>query len=394
MTSKTRNILALIVILLVGIKGIASTEKAQKGMPGTADWRAYWSASQLARAGENPYDEAKLRAVERTVGLGENDLTVRMWNPPWVLAALAPVTLLPFFASAKLWMILNLASMLICATVVWKIVAIPSNRERFAVSWAATAAFVPLLFMLHMGQISGILLIGVVGFLACMERGRSAGAGAFLALTLIKPHVVHLVWIAAIWWMIREREWNFALGTSTVLGSATACLAIFAPKSIEGYRRILQHPPLFYRTPTVGGILREIAFQDRPGIPIAFALASGVIFLMILILKRPILVWKRDLGPILLASIPSAAYGWCFDQAVLLIPYLMIVARLTSSDRPLVATRKLIVVAVLIATGAGMIAQNICGMNDVYLFWPPLALAVAFGLTVPRKGRIFKKAFL
>ena len=372
MSSEKWKVVALILIVLGGIKAVSSDENDRLGMPGTADWVAYWNAARLARAGENPYDEAKLRASERTLGLDEDALTVRMWNPPWVLVLLVPWSFLPFFASVKLWMAANVAAMLACGTIVWRLVANKDDRGRIGVAWAATAAFIPLLFMLHMGQISGIMLVGIVGFLACAERGRAAAAGAFLALTMIKPHVVHLVWIAALWWMIVERKWGFAAGAASVLLPATAALAIFAPRAIEGYRIILEHPPLFYRTPTLGGILRDLAFRDRPIVPIAVALASEALFLVLLIVKRPILVWKRDLGPILLASVPTAAYGWCFDQVVLLVPYLMIVVRLVVRDRPLGTKRKFLAFASLIAIAAAMVAQNVRNINDVYLFWPPL----------------------
>lgn len=385
MLSTKRKLFALLLLLPAGIGRIASSEIDGRGMPGTADWLAYWSACRLAWAGENPYDETKLRAIERANGLGETEPTVRIWNPPWVLVVLAPLARLPFFVSAKLWLTLNLAAIFICASLIWKIAADDSVRGRITVAWASASAFVPLLITLHMGQISGLLLIGLTGFLAGAERGRFAIAGAFLSLTLIKPHVVHLVWIAAIWWMIRERRWSFAWGVGAILSFWTLALFAFAPRAIQGYRRILEDPPLFYRTPTLGGILRDLAFQKPPGFPMMFSTASGLFFLAFLMLKRPDLDWKRDLGPILLASVPSAAYGWSFDQAVLLIPYLTIVARLLSLEPRANFGRKAFGFACLAAIAGGTLAQNILGLHDLYLFWPPLALGLTFVTIMPRR---------
>ena len=69
---------------------------------------------------------------------------------------------------------------------------------------------------------SFLLLIGVAGFLHFATRKRDAIAGAFLSLTAIKPHVVYLVWIAAFWWMLRERRWGIAVGGVALLARRSA----------------------------------------------------------------------------------------------------------------------------------------------------------------------------
>ena len=117
-----------------------------------------------------------------------------------------------------------------------------------------------------MGQMSILLLLGVAGFLHFATRRRDVLAGLFLALTAAKPHVVYLVWIAAIWWSVRDRRWGIGLGVTAVLVPTTALLGAFWPKALAGYRTILEGPPLHFLTPTLGGILRALIGPSARGI--------------------------------------------------------------------------------------------------------------------------------
>jgi hypothetical protein len=356
------------------------------GSPGTNDLIAYWSAGRLLLDGDDPYDLASLDRVERSQGWAE-PVTVAVWNPPWLLVWLVPLAELPFHPAAMTWLAVSLALILACATVTWRELAGPEAGKTVPIAWGATAAFVPVLFLLHMGQVSTLLVLGLAGFAWAAPRGRDALAGAFLALTTIKPHVVHLVWVVALYWMVAGKRWRFAAGVAAVLGPSVVALAAFWPRALIGYRAVLEHPPLHYMPPTLAAVLRLLVDPANARIQVVVPMVIALAALAWLIVRQPAIDWRTWLGPVLLVSVPTAAYGWCFDQTVLLIPYLAIVAWLVRPASGSLA-RKTLVAAILAATAAGMVAVNKAKCYDVAFAWSPPALGLAYAIARPGSGAI------
>lgn len=380
---RARGRVALLAVLTVAlaIPTARSWPGYRVGSPGTPDLIAYWSAGRLLLGGADPYDLAALDRVERAQGWAE-PVTVAVWNPPWLLVWLAPLANLPFLPAAATWLVVSLLMVLACASILWREQAGPASESTLPIAWGATAAFVPTLFLLHMGQVSALLVVGLVGFGWAAPRGRELLAGAFLALTTIKPHVVYLVWVVALWWMLAGRRWRFAAGVAAVLGPSVAALAAFWPNALLGYRAVLAHPPLHYMPPTLAAVLRWAIDPSNARIQVALPTVVALLTFAWLLARRPTIDWRRWLGPTLLASVPTAAYGWCFDQIVLLIPYLAVIAWLA---RPSSASpwRKGLVAAILAATALGMVAVNAAKCYDVAFAWSPPALALAYAVARP-----------
>jgi hypothetical protein len=345
------------------------------GSLGTKDFLGYWGSGQLMRAGESPYDFVKLRQLQSKLA-SSLELPVVMWNPPWILVWLYPVLLWPFPMAALLWLGLNYALILASATVLWRLQAGPSNPRWVGIAWVASLAFVPTLHVLYMGQVSSLLLLGIVGFLYASARGWDFLAGVSLALTTIKPHVVYLLWIAFLWWVIVERRWRYLAGVGTSLLAALGLLAVYWPASLWGYRTVLSQPPIFYKTPTLGGVLRLWLSPEDPWIQFLVSSIVGGTFLAYLLLRHRGLNWGAVLAPILLISVPTASYGYTFDQIVLLVPYLAVVGRIAERS-PFDGGKTLLLVALLMINGM-MAAQGLLRMDYWLSFWAPWALALVF----------------
>src|SRR5947207_1920622 len=58
------------------------------------DFVEYWAAAKLTLNGENPYDPAKLLPLQQAAGR-DTDEAIMMWNPPWSLAVVLPLGVLP-----------------------------------------------------------------------------------------------------------------------------------------------------------------------------------------------------------------------------------------------------------------------------------------------------------
>jgi Glycosyltransferase family 87 len=130
--------------------------------PGTAnDFVEYWAASRLMLDGSNPYDLTQMLAIERSLGFAGKD-ALPMLNPPWALPLVLPLALLPYPASQAVWLTLNflllLASVELCRRVYWR-------WELRPLAWMLGFTFVPALTCMAIGQITILVLLGLVGFL-------------------------------------------------------------------------------------------------------------------------------------------------------------------------------------------------------------------------------------
>src|SRR5947199_356754 len=68
------------------------------------------------------------------------------------------------------------------------------------VAWLLALTFLPCHFLLVTGQLGGLILLGFVGFLYFLRRGREGWAGAALVLAAVKPQLTFLFWIALLLW--------------------------------------------------------------------------------------------------------------------------------------------------------------------------------------------------
>src|SRR5438874_63177 len=82
------------------------------------DFVEYWAAARLTLDGQNPYDPALLLPLQQAAGRA-TDEAVMMWNPPWSLAVVLPLGLVPARVAQLLWLLANLAAVGYCGDRLW-----------------------------------------------------------------------------------------------------------------------------------------------------------------------------------------------------------------------------------------------------------------------------------
>lgn len=367
-----RVFLLLVVMLLVSLLGQMWRDHSY-GAPGTTDFLAFWSAGQLLKQGENPHDIQRLSQIETSQGRSAS-VPLVMVNPTWLLVWLFPLFLLTFPTATIVWLGTNLAILLIAASLLWLIFVPNGSNRRFAVPWMASVIFVPALLVLRMGQTTGIVLLGLAGFLFFQDRKKDRLAGGVLALTTIKPHLVYLVWIVVTWWILTERRWKVLLGGFGTLALTSAVLTFIRGNWIADYHMALNDLPLYWATPTVGGILRWSFGNHASHLQFLAPVFTGLLAIGYLSQAESAITWERIIGPILLLSVTTAAYGWTYDQIVLLIPYLQLVTWLLSEEGYHMADRAIISGGLILYLGS-ITALNLLRVNAFYGFWIPWILA-------------------
>lgn len=281
------------------------------------DYIEYWAAAKLAVRGQNPYDGNLLLPLEREGGR-DTDEPVMMWNPPWTLAVVFPLGLLPSRAGQLLWLAVNFAAVVYGGERMWSLFG--GRRDRRWVGVAIVLAALPTLFALQSGQISPLLLLGAVLFLEFERRGYPALAGAATVLLAIKPHLAYLVWVAIFCEAGRTRRWRMLIGGALAGVVCSVFPLLFVPDVWNQFRDAMANrPPEQWRSPTLGTVLRMQFGEDLfklQFVPVLVGLAWFATYYPRWARRWN---WADQMPLLLLVSFVTAPYGaWPFDMVLLL----------------------------------------------------------------------------
>ena len=81
--------------------------------------------------------------------------------------------------------------MLFCSDWLWHYYG--GLKTKRWVAWALVFSFTPTLYALKLGQVSPLILLGLVGFLYFEQKARFVSAGTCLLLITLKPQLTYLV---------------------------------------------------------------------------------------------------------------------------------------------------------------------------------------------------------
>ena len=279
------------------------------------DFPEYWAAGRLNLRGENPYDPEKLLTEQKIID-PERTEALMMWNPPPALALYMPLGLFHFRLAGLIWVGIQLLAVLLACDLLWRQYH-PEGRR-----WVALVAgvlFVGTWWMVSFGQNSGLILLGVAGFLHYNQKQRPLAAGACAALTALKPHLLAGFGILLLVDALSRK------GRLTVLAGVSA-IALSLALAVLFNRGVIEEYLAATRNPGPGGIaLRDwtlpvAAYWFRVAIdPTMFQLQ----FLPCLIGCVSLLIWRiskwkewnwPSAMPVVVAvSVLVTPYGWIFD---------------------------------------------------------------------------------
>src|SRR5262245_46440074 len=282
------------------------------------DFVEYWAAGRLNANGLDPYNPELLLPLQRLAGR-DTDEAIMMWNPPWTLALVMPFGVLPARVAQLLWLGLHLAVLLFCADWAWRSFNGPPRFRWLA--WLLALTFLPTAFVLQAGQITPLVLLGVVGFLH-FHRRKDWLAGACTVLIAIKPHLLSLFWVGLLLWAVSQRLCSILLGGLAAGAAATLVAVACNPAVLGQYHDALLHrPPEQWVSPTPGAMLRLLFGKDPFWLQFLPTLAGLAWFLPYWWARRRQWDWSEQMPLVVMVSFLTACYGaWPFDLVVLLLP--------------------------------------------------------------------------
>lgn len=342
---------------------------------GEGDFIAYWCSARLLVTGEDPYDQSALSELQQSTRperFSEKGLTMSVWNPPWLMLVFLPIGSLPFKLAVHTWIFCNVALVGISLAFTWEMVLKPFDERGFLVVLGLGLIFIATMVMIVIGQITSLVLAGVVIGIACIQKKRDTMAGAAFTLAAIKPHLTYLIFATLLVWIVRTRRWKVLIGLAGSAAFSIAIITLIYPNWVNSYYQLITHLPygeIF--TSTLGSFL--LAHYNFPHLrfigvlllPLAFYLArhaeSGQ--------------WLTAANLALMISIPLSPYGFSVDHVMLLPAFVeiggWIRGRRISGWKAWAAAGGILGVMLL----ASLMPK---GLPDYEYFWVPLALLIVY----------------
>jgi hypothetical protein len=221
---RNRLIGAAIVAAALTALGLHSSVVARAGFI-VGDFRAFYCAARVAAHGADPYRTEPLRTCETGIGMSRffeknRGVTIPAPLPGYAIAALVPLSILPFAAAAAIWTLLLLLAWYACVATLTRFAGIP---------WEMGLA----VFALSLGMLSLPFGEVVPISLACISlsayfawKGRAQAAALAAAGSMIEPHLGLPVCVALACWRPSTRlPLALALAVLAALSTATLGLA-------------------------------------------------------------------------------------------------------------------------------------------------------------------------
>jgi len=281
---------------------------------------------------------------------------------------------MPFRTAYGLWVLLNLALVVLSADLLWR--GFGGQSRLRSVPILVALSFGPTVFLIGSGQITAFVLFGLAGFLFFARKDQPFYAGICVAFTAIKPHLLPLF---AVWLLLEATR--SAFGRWVVFGGLLVGVFMSVPPGLSNpalwkqyldattgpssadHRHVSEWTP-----PLIGWWIR----QAVPGQPFAVQWLPTVIAVPVFVLwwfarRSQPPQWEARLPWIVRASLVVAPYGaYAYDLVLLLVPVLATAVHLTRfPSRRAFA----IGVAFLVCVNAAVLAMMMAKLTSPWYVW-------------------------
>jgi hypothetical protein len=366
-----------VVLLIVGIAIFLAFPFPLPARIGAIDFRPYWSSSFLLAHGQDFSDPSRMDNIERALTGWREPFTMYAWFAPTGNLLLLPYTLFPFRRATYYWLLTNIAIVSFSALLIWR----NTTTARAWIPLVTAFGFSMTLLSLFFGQVNTVVVLGLALFLLFSDARRDYAAGASLALTTIKAHLVILTFPLLLLDTLRRKQWRvFAGFASALMGCALILFAFYPAWPISFLRLVTLGMESARETPTLSGLF-VVAGEYVWG---KWIWVIGLLFAIAVWWKRG-KVWDRRtlIDVSILAGMMIAPVGWSYDQVMLLFPLLRVLDWAASGS---LARRDAIAITlVLIIADAITYYQRILTPSEVWYFWVPLVVGIIYVFAWQRK---------
>jgi hypothetical protein len=362
----------------------------QRARWGVNDFLPYWSASKVMLSGGNPYDPNELFQVQIKIEPEFNDVgDVNLaWGPPWTMLLISPLIFFGFEIATRLWIFCNVMLLTVALYLLWGMLFERFDKKGLILTLGIGFLFGYTIRLIELGQFSGLLLLGYIICIWCLDREYYTWAGMSLFLMILKPQITYLVLAVIFLWAVRNRKWKIFLGFFLAYLGVIGVLWWIYPNWLSDYYKIVVSIPnvTFYST-TLGSF-----FESIYGIR-----ELKYIGLMLILLSFPLSKyvekadWLTSLNLALLISIPLAPYGFSYDHVLLLPSIVQIASWIWNKDIPPNSVR-VIGIGIVTCYILIYIIMNRSGLPYYWSIWPTIGLIFTYFFAWWKTGKNLKPA--
>jgi len=301
------------------------------------DYVEYWTAAHLLASHHNPYSMGEMFQAEKPLGMN-GPVPLMLLSPPWLMGIILPLGFVKsYILGWFLWTAVLMAAIALSSYLLMDVyfgdLRIPEISDKTLYRCLFAFTFYPALLSLRFSQTAPLMLLGLAGFLFFHTRHKPFWAGACLSLTLIKPHLSYLVWVALLLWSLRERRWKMLISAMATLGVLTAIALPFDPRLIQHYRELATSPYMqLFPSGIMWGPRMLLGGVGTFWIEFVPPVIGLTWFLFYWRKQKEPWSWTERLPLIITVSVLTSAYGWLFDQTLLVAAVMYIAAK---AARPL-----------------------------------------------------------
>jgi len=284
------------------------------------DFIFYWTSGHLFLTGGHPYSEAAMRDLVVSYG-GNPAWPVMTFCPPWGMPMIGIMAILPFHLAQTVWFAVSLV--LDCFSTLGLWIYFGGEKRKAWIAILIAVTFIPMGGAEFVGQITPLMLASLTAFLLLLRSQRNFAAGLVLLGFGFKPHLLYLVFLAALFWIVKTRAWTMAAGAALSYGAATAVAQLYNPNSLDYLHNTIGSA--LKVSCGLGGALRSVFGTEHVWLQFLPCLLGVAWFLYYWGKHRRRWNWQVHLPLILLVSVSTSPYCWNHDF-ILILPALMAVA--------------------------------------------------------------------
>lgn len=286
---------------------------------GGADYAMFHSAAGMVRDGTaaDLYDTVAFQtAMTEVVGTKEVGGPAVYLLPPFIAAALVPLTMVGHDTGWLLWTVLALVAL---GAGLWLLSLRPLRATLVAL------VFPPVFFMIRLGQASFVAFLALSASFRALERRRIVLGGALAGLLAYKPQ---LALGLVVWWVI-DRPFRkaliglFAMG-AVLLGASWIVAGNFVPSYLDAVRGALDR---FSETGFLTWAYSATRFGTIlfPGVPVAASLVTAALWILggggfVWFWRRHREEWRLNFAAAVVLGVWLTPHLLAYDWVVLLVP--------------------------------------------------------------------------
>ena len=203
------------------------------------DFSAFYTAGQAVAQGMSPYRNHLARTPPIWDGFGLLRHS-RFLYPPLAARLFQPLSHLPYRVAKGLWTGLALVCIALAMWVAHAALRPRMGRDAAIGAGICVCLFHPLLTLLERGQVDGVTLLSLVGFVSLLQRGKRWQIASGLCLALATLLKLHCVYFAP--FLILRKKWIALVGfTGGCLFFGLCSLALDGHSANRDY--VLTHLP-------------------------------------------------------------------------------------------------------------------------------------------------------